>query len=535
MPNIPFRGLATRGIIKDVAPYQLPPDAFSDGSNVRFHGGMISRSPVYRVVVDALTITPVHGYGSRSPQGVDSVFIVGDNQVIKKWSGGAISDVTPTSYTPVATSRVVTTSSLGQVIYMNDAATVPYYLGPLATNFASLPGWDPTWRARSLRPFQNYLIALNVTKGAATFGNLVKWSNVAFNGLPPDSWDTTDTSRTAGENPLENLSTPLVDGVALRNAFVLYSSDEIWAMEPTSDALIFSFRALFHTGGMIAPDCGVEVNGKHYVMGPNDIYVHNGVAKDSIIDGKNRTYLFGQLNHTKANVCFAAYLPQYASIIFGYPTGPSESACPPGNGCNKGAVYDIPSGNWSFIDIPNAHSCTQASVTGALTYATCGTLTPATIGGSCWDQESTSDAHPLFVSEALSGALSFNRLLVYDGNQKGTLSQALCPEAVYPATISRMGLTLDAEGYELTDSKLIRRVVPQCRVYGTSPLIFKFGAANVPEGPYLFDPPILFDPRTQYKVDMLVSGRYLAFSVTSLTDDFDFSGFDADVLPNGRR
>ena len=365
MPVVPFRTLGQRGIIKDLPPYQLGETAFSDGSNIRFHLGNITRSPIFRTVIDALPIVPLHVHGYRAPNGTDATFITGDNQTQYRWAGGSLVDVTPLAYTPQTTARAITACSLGQVVYVNDAGNVPFYYGPASTNFTALPGWGPTWRCRSLRPFQNYMVALNVTKGATQFGNMVKWSNLALNGLPPDSWDETDASRSAGENPLENLSTPLVDGVPLRNAMVLYSTDEIWAMEPTNDALIFSFRALFTSGGMIAQDCGVQVNGRHYVFGTNDIYMHDGANKSSVIDGKNRAYVFGNLNKKKAYACFAAHLPTLGSILFGYATGPSDSLVPAGSGCNKGALYDLSTGFWSFVDLPNVHSCTRVSVVGA--------------------------------------------------------------------------------------------------------------------------------------------------------------------------
>ena len=536
MTTIPFRGLASKGILKDPAPYQLPNDAWSDGSNVRFHGGMVSRSQIFRTVYDNLPIVPIHGYGFRSPQGTDAVFILGNNQVIYRYSGGVVTAVTPISYTPASTGYQISMCALAQVVYFNDSANVPFYFGPSSTNFTALPGWNSTWRARSIRPFQDYLIALNVTKGSTTYGNLVKWSNLALNGLPPDSWDETDTTRSAGENPLENLSSPLVDGLALRNALILYSNDEVWALEPSNDALIFTTRALFHSGGMMAVDCGAEVDGKHYVLGPNDVYVHNGVTKTSIIDGKDRDYLFNNLNRSQSGVCFVSHMPAYGAILIGYAVGASDSLVPPGNGCNKGAVYDIASATWSFVDLPNIHACTQASVTGAWTYGSAiEALTYATVGGSYWNEQSSIDTHTLFVSEALSGSITYSRLLAYDFNQKGNLAMPLCTELVYPATLARTGFTLESEEFLLRENKLVTRIYPEARVYGSTPLKFKVGTSQNPQGPYSWGDWLTFNPPAQYKLDMTSSGRFLGIQMTNAADDWDFSGFDADVQKNGLR
>ena len=535
MPTVPFRNLASKGIIKDLPPYQLDLSSFSDGSNVLFHGGLLTRAPTFRTVYDNLPFIPLSILGVRPPTGNDQVFMLGPNQVCYRLSGGSLTNVTPASYTPASTANGITSAILAQVVYLNDPANTPFYYGPSSSLFAALPGWDSTWRCRSLRAFQDYMVALNVTKGAVQSGNMVKWSDLALNGLPPGSWDHTDPTKSAGENPLEALSTPLVDGLGLRNAFVLYSNDEVWAMETTGNDAIFTFRALFHSGGMISQNCGAEVDGKHYVFGPNDIYVHNGVSKTSLVDGKNRKYIFGNLDTAKASVCFTAYLPRHNAIIFGYPTGASESAVTPGNGCNKGAILDIASGAMTFVDLPNVHGVSEASVLGSSTYATI-SGTYETLGGSYWDLQSTIDAHIVMASEALSGSLTYSRVLGYDFNQKGNLPLPLCPEAGYPAFVERSGIDLDDVGSEVVTAKILRRLLPQARVYGDSPLSITAGSGDYPDGPYRANGPWTFDPRTQYKVDTKGGGRYLSVRFTQTSqDDFDLSGFDADIIPNGSR
>lgn len=535
MPLIPFRNLASKGIIKDLPPYQLDASSFSDGSNVWFHGGVVSRSPSFRTVADALSFTPYAMGSIRQSSGQDQVFMMGAGQTCYLYSSGAVTNVTPAAYTPATSARAITTTVLAQVAYLNDPANTPFYYGPGGGLFAALPGWDATWRCRSLRAFQNYLVALNVTKGGNYQGNLVKWSDLSLNGVPPASWDHTDTTKSAGENPLEALTSPLVDGLGLRNALCLYSSDEVWAMEPTGDNLIFAFRRLFKSGGMMTPNCGAEVDGKHYVLAPNDVYVHNGITKSSVIDSKNRKYLFGNLNTAAASACFVTYLPKHNSILVGYPTGTSESAIGVGNGCNKGAVLDLNTGSWTFIDLPNVHGCALASAIGSGTYGTT-TSTYTTVGGSYWNQQALSDSHILMVSEALSPSITQSRLLGFDFAQRGELPFPLCTELTYPAYVERAGIDLDDAGSDLATSKLLKRLLIQARRYGTNSFTIKVGSADFPEGPYRYAADRTFDPVSQYKVDMLSGGRYLSirFTMTAL-DDFDLTGFDAEVSPNGSR
>lgn len=535
MPTVPFRGLASQGILKDPAPYQLPIGTFSDGSNIRFSGGKASRSPIFRTVYDALPLIPLEGIGFRSDTGTDQLFMLGPGQVCYRMTAGALSNVSPSAYTPSTTQNVLTATILAQVVYFNDSTNVPLYYAPSSALFAALPNWDASWRCKSLRGFGDYLVALNVTKGSNSFGNMVKWSDLALNGLPPGSWDATDSTVSAGENPLEDLRSPLVDGLPLRGANVLYSHDEIWAMEPSSGDLVFTFRRLFGTGGMLSQNCAVEVDGKHYVLGPNDIYVHDGNEKNSLVDEKNRIAVFSNLDTNKPWACRVAHLAPLNSVLFAYPTGSGDSAVPVGNGANKGLVINLSTGSQTFIDLPNIHSVASVSVDGSYSYSTIPlTLTYATVGGSYWGQEAAIDAHTMFLSEALGTSLTASRVLGYDFAQRGALTAALCSEAAYSAFLERRGIDLDDAGAELSISKLIRRVLPQARLYGETPLKIRVGAADNPEGPYRWTSDRVFDPATQYKVDVMASGRYLAVRFTQdAAEDFDVTGFDADVVPNG--
>jgi len=226
------------------------------------------------------------------------------------------------------------------VSYVNSPASIPLYWGPGATQFATLPGWDASWLCRSIRAFQSYVIALNVTKGAAQIPNMVKWSDITSIGVPPADWNADLPTSSSGENPLQDLDTPIVDGLPMRSLFVIYSENQIWGMTPSGDNFIFDFQRLFSEGGMISPNCAVEVEGRHYVFGPTDIYVHDGVSKQSIIDGRNRDYVFRNLDTGNVEACFVSYNPALNEITFAYPSGSGTEYFQDGSGsfANRAAV-----------------------------------------------------------------------------------------------------------------------------------------------------------------------------------------------------
>jgi hypothetical protein len=569
MPTVPIRGLAEKGILRDPSPYQLDLNAWSGGANVRFHANKAERAPIWRTVYSGIPEEPVYCVGLEPSTGYDTVMTVGADGRSWQYGSGTITEVTPSGFSPASDPRHFTSTFLGDVLYLNRPNQAPQYFGPLSTTFANIPNQECAWTCRSLRAFGDYLIALNVTK-PATFTdphtgillnggpmpNLFKWSDLTLAGQTPGSWDPDDPTTSAGENPLEELNTPIVDGLPLRNIFVIYSETQIWAAEQIDSVEIFEFNKLFDEGGMIAPNCAVEVDGVHYVFGPKDIYKHDGVSKVSIIDKRNKNYVFRNLNKAKSEVCFVAYMPQYDSIVFGFNTGVVDAQF---NGnlcdrCNFGAVYDLSADTWSFIDLPNVSALTQSNLDTVLTYATCpSTLTYANVGGSYYDQDNTFVKNVVACSGTVSGLFTANRLLGYDFFDKGNMAFPYEPECNAPAFLERTGLALDQIGSDLTTYKKVRRIFPLISVYANqsaiildagvptvvstnTPVLIEVGGAETPAGTPTYNTAVSFDPAIQYKIDGIKGGRYLALRFTvSGPADFEVAGFDLDVTNGGRR
>lgn len=553
MPIVPVRGLAAKGILRDPSAYELDLNAWSAGSNVRFHANKAERSPIWRTVQDNITTEPTFCVGLEpTGEGYDTVMTVLSDGAISQYGAGSFIDVTEPSHTPATDPRAVTSTFNGGVLYINRPDGPPRYFGPESTQFANLPNMETTWTCRSLRSFGDYLIALNVTKPATyvdpasgltlvggSFTNMFKWSNLTLQGQVPDSWDPDDATKSAGENPLEELDTPIVDGLPLRSLFVVYSETQIWSVEQVNAEAIFTFSKLFNEGGLIAPNCAVEVDGVHYCFGPKDIYKHDGVDKVSIIDKRNRETVFRYLTKQKSEACFVSYLPQYDSIVFGYNSGDPNAAfsgakC---DRCNYAAVYDLSADTWSFIDLPNVSAMTQTNLDTIYTAASCpDTITYANMGGSAYDQENTFIKNVVTCSGSVAGLFTANRLLAYDFSDKGNLTLPANTECNAPAFLERTGIALDQLGSDLQTYKKVRRVFPLINVFNSVPVSIQIGGSETPGGQVTYLPAITFDPTTQYKVDVMKGGRYLAIRFTvSTLDDFEVAGYDLDVTNAGRR
>lgn len=448
--------------------------------------------------------------------------------------------------------RAWTSTTMGQVLYVNRPDRAPQWWNQQSANWSALPMQECAWTCRSLRAFGDYLIALNVTKpntftapftgqqtAGGTMPSLFKWSDVTLAGQTPPDWDPTNPATSAGENPLEQFTTPIVDGAPLRNVFAVYSENEVCIVEQTGQQSVFSFNYQFtKNAGLIAPNCVVEVDGVHYCFGPTDIYKHDGVEKVSIVDKRNRETIFRNLNKTLSEVCFVFYMPNLDSILFAYNTGDPNAVFKGADRCNYGAVYDIPNDTWSFVDLPNVSSGCMANLDTVYTWSSVPAgSTWANIGGSWYDQENTFVKSPVMVSGALTGKITNNRLCAYDFVTTGNRTYVYLPEINTPAFVERTGISLDTLGSNLTTYKRLRRIFPQLFVYQPgATMLVQIGYSNTPSGAVTWGPSIPFDPVADYKVDTITGGRYLAVRFTvNVPSDFEIAGFDCDVSEGGRR
>lgn len=540
MAILPLRDLGAVGVITDRASYNIPINGFSTGINVRFDEGKVRRAPVFREVKASLGFTPRACIGFTPATGYDKVIMVSDDYAIKEYASGTVTDRSG-SITGSSDPRPFTGAQLADVIYVNREDRVPVFRLPAGTNFADLTNWDSNWRAGALRSYGDFLLGLKMTESSTNYPNRVRWSNLVTAGAIPDSWDATDTTKSAGFNDLVELKTPLVDGVPLGSNFILYSSDQVWLMEFVGGTFIFNFRKLFTDSGMINQNCAVEVEGKHYVFGPADVYVHDGTTKQSICDERVKDFIYKGLNVQKSDVCFVHHNPNLNEIYFCYLSGDEFVAFPNATRCNRAAVYNYRNNTWAFYDLPNVSAGSLANVNSVNTYTTATNLTYELVGGSYYDQEDNFDKHVLMVGEDQStDGLTSDKLFAIDLSDEGKLTFQIDTEATKAPLLERTGLDLDEAGSNASDYVVVTRLYPQMDTTNSSDttINFEFGASDIPRSTPTYASAIVFNMATDHKIDSRAAGRYLSYKVTLDSDDykdFEWSGVDIDITKTGAR
>lgn len=535
---LPVKDVGSIGVVTDIRPASLPINAFTRAKNVRFDEGSVGRSPVFRTIKDSLGFNPRFTYAipADASGSYAAVVLVSDTFALKQYRNNSVSSIQGTIATTSVFSAPITGTSLADIAYINRRDQVPVYMANGGTSFAALPNWDSNWRAESLRAYGDFLLALNTTESGVNYPSRVRYSNLTLANSVPDSWDASDTTKSAGFNDLVQMKTGIVDGLTLGTNFIVYAKDQVWLMEFVGGTFIHNFRKLFNDCGVINQNCIAEVEGTHYVLDHDDIYVHDSHTRQSICDERVKNYIFSSLNTAKTDRCFVHHNADLDEVMFCYVSGDDMAEYTHGDRCNRAAVYNYKNQTWSFVDLPNVASSTVGTISSTTTYAST-TAVYNTIGGSYYTQEAGYDSHSLFVGESnAADGLTSDKLYGLDLSDSGSLSFPLDSEANKSPYLERSGIDLD-EVSPLTGYKVISKIVPQVDTTSTDKVFqFSFGAADLLGDTAVYSGSVDFDVSTDHKIDSRVSGRYLSYKMTvSDNKDFDFLGFDLDMMTTGRR
>jgi hypothetical protein len=541
MPQtLPIRNLGDVGVVTDQDPSNLPVQVFTRAKNVRFDENTVVRAPVFRKVQDSLGFSPIHMYGVTTDSGYNNVLLVSEDFTIKSYANGNLTNVRSGSSTASDTIPVTATHLANQV-YVNRTDEVPQTSPIDSLSFVSLANFqgpnNEVWKCASLRAYGDFLIALNMAEGPSTYPNRIRFSDLTQANSVPSTWDASDTTKSAGFIDLVEMKTSIIDGLPLGNNFIIYSKDQVWMMDFVGGTFIMNTRKLFSDTGVMSHNCVVEVERKHYVFAENDIYIHDGNSRKSIVDGRIKNYIFNGLDNDSTHKCFVHHNPDINEVYFCYKTDDDMAEYTNSDGCNRAAVYNYRNDTWSFMDLPNLNSGTIANINSTATYSSAASSSYQNFGGTYASQAAGFDKHTLFCGSSSSNdGITSDKMYGLDGIENGTLSFDLDTEANKPAFLQRHSIDLD-ELSTLSGYKVISAMLPQITTPSPNKTYkFNFGASNILSQNPTYETTAIFDASTAYKIDTRASGRYLSYKMT-MDDykDFAFIGFDAQVTVTGRR
>ena len=142
MPLYPIRNLGAVGVIRDLDPYDLPPNAFSNGLNVSISGSAIAKAVGYNSVSGLTDI--VHGVGWLNTVENSHIYAKTDGS-IWKWNGSILTAF-DTAITNNGIGYYQSTMS-GSHIIINNGVDNPFTAAPSDTSLNEMANWQSTWRS----------------------------------------------------------------------------------------------------------------------------------------------------------------------------------------------------------------------------------------------------------------------------------------------------------------------------------------------------------------------------------------------------
>ena len=513
MPYLPLRKIGSGGIVSDLDPYDLELTQFPNGNNVTFHSGRIGKA-LGHSVRESLSFAPTHASGWLF--GGNNTLVMGSLNKLYRFNGATVSNATKTSDTTnYSNSPRWQSAQLGTAFLMNNGSEAPQYMVPSGTRFADLPSWPSGVTTNCIKPFSSFLVMTGYEAGSTKRPFTVRWSDEYDPSTVPGSYDITSTTNLAGENTLGGRNGELVDQLALNNSNIIYAERGVFAMDFIGAPFVFSFRELFADDGIINRGACAGIPNAHIVVGQNDIYLHDGSQKRSIVDNKVRRTFFNDLADTRSVFCQT--IPDTTEVWICY----ADQDATDSQSANRALVYNWQQDAFTFIDLPNVRSLTVADkmdVSGSWGNADMGTWST---NSKYWSNVSLStQANNIKVFGADYVASKIRLMNDTNGLSGGTM----------PAFLEATKIDLDQVlGKPTQNIKQLNGIMPQ--IEGTGIVTVQVGISDAPQDGIRWQESKTFNVESDHKIDFRSSGRYFALRIESdsASDFWRLTGLDIDV------
>ena len=507
--TIPLAG--QYGVITDQQPQELPINAWSYASNMRFRDGCAERFGGEGQIFTSPSVTPYYIQPFTNVSG--RYWIHAGLTSIYSDDGTTRTNITGTAPTGAIDDRW-TGGSLNGVAILNNGIDVPQYWGGTGT-FANLTAWPANTRVSSLRPFKNYLVGLDVLKNKGTTNNryphMVKWSHAADPGTIPSSYDETDATKDAGEVDLAEEPSLMVDQLPMGDMNIIYKERSMYGMSFIGQPNIWRFQRLPGDIGALARGCVASTPIGHVVLTAGDVILHSGQGPQSIINAKMRRWLFNQIDSTNYKRAFVSANPARNEVWICFPTAGDTT-------CRVALVWNWTDATWTIRSLNNV----TYAASGQINYAAASAWSSDT---EAWQNDATSWNQDPF-SPADHRLLTVGTTPIINLIDNGVTFNG----STFTSTIERTGMAFDAPD----TVKTIRHLVPRIDAASGTQIRIQFGGAmDAEKGPTWSDP-ITYTVGSSYKADGFATGRFLAIRLTSMDDSYwRLKSMDVDIVKSG--
>ena len=224
-------------------------------------------------------------------------------------------------------------------------------------------------RCGVVRSFGNLLVAgdlVEVDSSTSTvirrLTGVVRTSDIAITGTIPNNWNPfAGGASTADEFTLSDTNT-IQDMRSIQGSLYIYTTSSIHSMSLTNNVLApVRFTQVTDSYGAITTGAIVEYDGKHLVVGSNDIFSFPGHPAniESVAQGKVRAYFYDNLNPLHETKLFTILNKAQDEIWICYPTLNSITG-----ECDEALIWNYRQNNWTLRDLNGVISGDVAPIKG---------------------------------------------------------------------------------------------------------------------------------------------------------------------------
>jgi hypothetical protein len=512
MAYIPLRQIGSGGLVTDQDPYDLELTQFPSGNNVSFHEGRLGKSLGHSEKTTT-PVAPTHVQGWLYAG--SNTLVIGSLQKLYRFDGSTMSNVTKTSdSTNYSNSPRWQSEQLGVAMMFNNGAQAPQYMLPNGTRFADLPAWPSGVITSNIKPYKSFLIMAGYEQGSNKYPYTVRWSDAYDPTSVPTDYNIASTTNLAGENVLSGNNGELVDQLTLNNTQIIYAERGVFAMDFVGAPFVFSFREVFADDGIINRGAVASFFNKHLVVGHNDIYIHDGNQKRSIVDKRVRQTFFNAVADTRSVYCQT--INDRSEVMICY----ADSDAADSQTANRALVYNWAQDAFTFIDLPNLRALAVSEA-----------LNPE--GGwddaaGTWGQSSDFWSNASLTTEASSLTIfgaGYQASRIYELNKThGAAGNAV------NSFVEATKIDLDSVIQKATNNiKQINGIMPQ--IEGQGSVNISVGVSNSPQDGVAWQSTTQYNIETDHKIDVRASGRYFALRIESqsASDYWRVTGLDIDI------
>lgn len=477
----------TKGLISDLPPYELAPEAWSQVINMLPKSDGMQLARPMDQAYGALSVDPIHVqniqaqgqnwwlyWGAASVYGAET-----SNPHVNLTPGGGLTSVEP--------QNILSAQLNGLSIFTNGFDAPQYWTGSPSDDFQDLPDWPAATVARGIAACFYHVFAFDIDGPSGEFPMKIMWSDAAPPGAVPGSW-TPAASNQAGDAELAQTPGRILCAVPLRGSLAIYKTSSMYLADYVGGNEVFQFRPALTQCGAFTRKSVADLGGKHFVVTDGDIVITDGVSVESIATDRVREYLFGQIDQTYFERLFVVYNQAASQVWVCYPESGNAH-------CTHALVWDVVKNRWGVAELPSVFH-------GALGYVN------DTESSLLWDSiTETWDALTiLWNAENFSSATRSLILAATD-----TLELVGRAGSVTEGYLERVGLSLgDPERF-----KFVRRI--HCRGEGGTVYI-RIGTQTVAGGAVTWSPELPLVLGSDAYVNCAVLGRFIAISVRVPTD-----------------